>query len=73
MFLFCFTHFSCSLKILDGLSDETKQSFSNNKSRKQQAKTTSDADGESNESHQRIRIVLKFKKYLFQEKSIIAQ
>jgi hypothetical protein len=35
--------------------------------------TTTDTEGESNESHQRIRIVLKFKKYLFQEKTIIAQ
>jgi hypothetical protein len=36
-------------------------------------KTNNDGDGETNEPQQRIRIVLKFKKYLFQEKTIIAQ
>jgi len=54
---------------MNGLSDETKQLLSNTKGRKQQT----NADGESNESQQRIRIVLKFKKYLFQEKTILAQ
>ncbi len=36
-------------------------------------KTNNEPDNESNELQQRIRIVLKFKKYLFQEKTIIAQ
>ena len=62
---------------LDGLADETKQALgSTGKGRKQQAKTTATntEEGESSESQQqRFRIVLKFKKYLFQEKTIIAQ
>ncbi|CAF0851339.1 unnamed protein product [Rotaria sordida] len=68
------------VRFMNGLSDETKQSLSNTKGRKQQGKTTTtttttnnDADGESNEPHQRIRIILKFKKYLFQEKTVISQ
>ncbi|CAF1046233.1 unnamed protein product [Rotaria sordida] len=68
------------VRFMNGLSDEAKQSLSNTKGRKQQGKTTTtttttnnDADGESNESHQRIRIILKFKKYLFQEKTVISQ
>ena len=60
------------LNILDGLSDETKQAFANNKSKKQGAsKTTTDEN--DGETHQRIRIVLKFKKYFFQEKTVISQ
>jgi selenocysteine-specific elongation factor len=71
---FYFHHFIYELNIIDGLSDETKQLLSNTKGRKQQTKTTNnETDGEANESHQRIRIVLKFKKYLFQEKTVIAQ
>ena len=63
----------CSSVVLDGLSDETKQAFSGNKSKKQAAsKTTTDEPTES-DTPQRIRIVLKFKKYLFQEKTVITQ
>jgi hypothetical protein len=46
--------------------------LSNTKGRKQQT-TTTGTDGESNESQQRLRIILKFKKYLFQDKTVIAQ
>lgn len=58
---------------LDGLSDETKQLLGGAKGKKQPAKTSNEADVESNELQQRLRIVLKFKKYLFQEKTVISQ
>ncbi|CAF2057682.1 unnamed protein product [Rotaria magnacalcarata] len=64
------------VRFMNGLSNETKQLFNNAKGRKQQPKTaatTTDADVESNEPPERIRIVLKFKKYLFQEKTVISQ
>ncbi|CAF3418899.1 unnamed protein product [Rotaria socialis] len=63
------------VRFMNGLSAETKQLFNNAKGRKQQSKTatTTDADAESNEPHERMRIVLKFKKYLFQEKTVISQ
>ncbi|CAF5026610.1 unnamed protein product, partial [Rotaria magnacalcarata] len=68
------------VRFMNGLSNETKQLFNNAKGRKQQPKTaatttttTTDADVESNEPPERIRIVLKFNKYLFQEKTVISQ
>ncbi|UJR36068.1 hypothetical protein I4U23_028804 [Adineta vaga] len=65
------------VRFMNGLLDETKQSLSSStsKGRKQQAKTTTNDEGEkdSSDTHQRIRIVLKFKKYLFQEKTVITQ
>jgi selenocysteine-specific elongation factor len=61
------------VRFMNGLSDETKQLLTNTKGRKQQTKTNNEPDNESNEPQQRIRVVLKFKKYLFQEKTIIAQ
>jgi hypothetical protein len=58
-------------RCLDGLSDDVKQMFTTSKTRKQQGQTlTTNVDIES---HQRSRILLKFKKYLFQEKTMIAQ
>ena len=72
--MICHSHRSRHGKdCLDGLSDETKQLFSNPKGRKQQTKTTTETDGDSNEPQQRVRIVLQFKKYLFQEKTVITQ
>ncbi len=68
------SYFIYWFNVIDGLSDETKQLLSDTKGRKQKEKsTTDDTEGEANGIHQRIRIVLKFKKYLFQEKTIIAQ
>ena len=58
---------------IDGLSEEAKQLLNSTKNRKQQAKTSNETDAESTEPQQRLRIVLKFKKYLFQEKTILAQ
>ncbi|CAF3631096.1 unnamed protein product [Adineta steineri] len=60
------------VRFMNGLSNETKQLLSTTKGRKQKT-ASNETNEESTEPQQRIRIVLKFKKYLFQEKTIIAQ